>query len=229
MDDSGIIKCEIPTDKRFLNLKQDPPKVFGRLTVLEYAGKKLLAGRYRNMWKCECSCGNITIVKVDHLTTGRIESCGCLQKEVFHRITHHMSDTDEYNIRVLMIDRCYNPKNKGYANYGGRGIIVCERWLESIVNFVEDMGPRLSRELSIDRIDNNGNYEPGNCKWATNEEQNNNQRTNIVITARGKSQTAAQWGRELNINSYVLRHRYHAGWNHEDIINTPIKCKNIKV
>lgn len=225
MDDNEIIRCDIPTDTRFLNLVQNPPKIFGRLMVIKYAGKKLLAGRYRNMWECQCSCGKITIVKVDHLTTGRVESCGCLQQELFNNITHNMSNSEEYSSYQMMMDRCYNPNNISYKNYGGRGIKVCDRWFKQPENFLNDMGPKPTPQHSIERKDNNGDYSPENCEWATRDQQNNNQRSNIKITAHGKTQTAAQWAKELSISAHIIRRRYNNGWNHEDIVNTPIKCK----
>ena len=148
-------------------------KVFGRLTVKSLSNQRTNQGGAR--WKCDCECGNPTVVAAGNLTSGAVRSCGCLAKEAqktngkVNNTTHGKSGTSEYNIWHGMKQRCLNPKNKGFPNYGGRGITVCDRWINSFENFYEDMGPRPSLEHSIDRKENNGNYEPGNCHWTTEE------------------------------------------------------------
>ena len=112
--------------------------------------------------------------------------------------THGMSNRSEYWIWKSMRSRCNNVKTENYKNYGGRGIKVCKRW-DSFENFYKDMGPRPSSEYSIERLDNDGNYEPSNCKWGTREEQQNNMRSNVLITYQDKTQTLAQWCRELKV------------------------------
>lgn len=122
-----------------------------------------------------------------------------------------------------MLDRCRNHNNSDFFYYGGRGIKVCDRWKNSFENFLEDMGERPKR-TSIDRIDNNGNYEPGNCRWATKKEQNNNQRSNINLTFNGKTQTTAQWADELGMNSGTVRYRVNKlGWSAEKALTTPLR------
>ena len=150
---------------------------YGRLTA-KYQVKRNKHNQIQ--WFCECSCGNTCVVVGYNLTTGHTTSCGCLQKEILsiNRKTHGKSLLVEYKIWIDMKKRCYNKKATAYKDYGGRGIIVCLMWKNSFENFLADMGERPSNKHSIDRKDNDGNYEPGNCKWSTKTEQANNTRKN---------------------------------------------------
>lgn len=149
---------------------------YGRLTIQKIHKSK------HSKAECLCECGNTKTVFLDNLKRGKTNSCGCLYSETRGRYGYadykhgESNKTVEYRTWKSMKSRCYNKNNKDYPNYGGRGIIVCERWLHSYENFLEDIGRKPSKEYSIDRIDVNGNYEPNNCRWATPYEQRINQR-----------------------------------------------------
>jgi hypothetical protein len=148
-------------------------KKFGRLKVIKFSHVHKETSHYL----CKCDCKSTVIVNRNQLSSGKTSSCGCLFKET--RFKHGKSLTPEYTIRACMIDRCHNPKNKGYKDYGARGIQVCERWRNpenGFKNFLEDMKERPDKTYSIDRINNDGNYEPNNCKWSTKKDQSRNQR-----------------------------------------------------
>jgi hypothetical protein len=147
-------------------------KKFNKLTVLEFAGK--INNKRHVFWSCKCDCGNIVTVRGDSLRLGATKSCGCFRGSIKK---HGMAYSLTYRSWINMKQRCSNKNNIGYSRYGGRGIKVCDRWLESFENFLEDMGKR-PNGMSIDRIDNDDNYEPDNCKWSTSKEQSNNQTTN---------------------------------------------------
>lgn len=146
-------------------------KRFGRLVVIEKTDRR---SGTNAIWKCKCDCGKETFVSSGNLRSENTTSCGCLNKELV--IIHGQYQSSEYYAWQHIKDRCYNLKNKRYKDYGGRGITVCDRWKDSFENFLADMGPKPSNKHSIDRIDNDGNYEPKNCKWSTATEQARNQR-----------------------------------------------------
>lgn len=145
---------------------------FNRLTVIENIGKQ----NNEAYWKCLCDCGNYTNVTSGNLKRNKLKSCGCLFKDSPNKIKHGKNKTPEYKTWLTIKQRCNNKNDQAYSNYGGRGISVCEKWTNNFLDFLDDMGERPGDEYSIDRIDVNGNYEPGNCRWVTMLEQNRNQR-----------------------------------------------------
>lgn len=164
-------------------------------------------------WECTCDCGSVLVVKSQSLKEGWVKSCGCLRREmgVKRFKTHGGSEKPEYWVRVQMIQRCTNPKDKKYKRYGLRGIKVCNRWLESFENFIQDMGDRPSKRHSIERVDNDGNYEKSNCIWATSKTQARNTRRNIFITHDGRTATLAEWSEKSGIKSGALLGRMARG------------------
>lgn len=183
-------------------------KTFWRLTVVARAENKAGAAQ----WSCVCECGKIAIVKGVELRRGHTKSCGCLSREKLLHASHGHANgggTRIYRQWADMLKRCTNPANGSFQNYGGRGIKVCERWLK-FENFLTDMGE--GGGLTLDRIDNNGNYEPGNCRWATIVEQARNTRRNKLTTANGKTQCIAAWAEELSIPYPTLQSRIRRGW-----------------
>lgn len=184
-------------------------QVFTRLTVVQHYGRN---AHGHNLWLCNCECGNQKVCNTSDLSTGNTSSCGCLRKETTAKIgknnaTHGVSKLDGYKIWSHMVDRCTNPECDKYENYGGRGIIICDRWLNSPETFISDVGPRPSPEHSIDRIDNDGNYEPGNVRWATQTEQVRNRRVTTRVWYQGRSWALIELSETLNVSYDALRYR----------------------
>lgn len=194
---------------------------FSSLLVISFAGiKKHPCGSSHSLWNCKCDCGKEIIVHGSSLTTGNSKSCGCVsRRNTSNRCrTHGMSGTNSYLRWQGMMNRCRNIKDISYKNYGGRGITVCERWT-NYSNFISDMG-QAPEGCSLDRIDNNGNYEPGNCKWSTVSEQSRNKRSNRIISFQGKSQALIDWAREIGIDQASLRERLDK-WSIQDSLTKP--------
>ena len=199
--------------------------VFNRLTVVSKCERR---DGETQKWHCKCECGNFIDVPAYRLTNGNTKSCGCLKKERaaengrLSSFKHGDTKTRLWHIWSGMRRRCDEKTNKDYARYGGRGIKVCDEWNEytSFKDWAINNG--YSEELSIDRIDTNGDYCPDNCKWATVIEQNNNRRSNHVVAYEGKSHTIAEWSRITSIPPKTLRYRIVSGWDLNDVFNTPI-------
>lgn len=170
-------------------------RVFGRLTVVGFAGYPS-PDRWAPKWHCVCSCDNKLIAYGYNLKNGNSESCGCLRVDNTKKSNtkHGMSRTPAYEQYCAMLSRCYNPNNKKYKLYGGRGIGVCISWMGDggFERFLRDMGERPSSKHSIDRRDNDGIYGPHNCRWATKKEQSNNRRGNLVVEWKDKHMTLTQ-------------------------------------
>ena len=198
---------------------------FGRWTVIsdEYIGKGS-----NKKYLCQCSCEKQIqrYVRGWNLINGDSKSCGCLTSETVkkRRTIHGETGTRLYNLWVSMKERCNNPNNSRYHRYGGRGITVCKEWRDSFLNFKKWAYENGYQEnLSIDRKDNDGNYEPSNCKWATNKEQCNNRSTNIVIKYKGVEKTATEWSKETGIDSHTIIKRYKQNRPLEEVF-----AKNLK-
>ena len=179
-------------------------KKFGRLLVLSEAESNK---RGSAKWLCQCECGTQKVVDGGNLRRGLTRSCGCLQKEITSACnrTHGMALTPTYQVWKDMQNRCNKPDNRGYKDYGGRGITVYPQW-DKFENFYADMGERPDG-LQIERRDNNKGYSPENCNWVTAQEQQRNKRNNRVIKYGGKSQCLIAWAEELKISEGALQHR----------------------
>jgi hypothetical protein len=199
---------------------------FGRLTVLGLHHSN--NGAY---WLCKCECGRESVVRGANLRRGATKSCGCGSVEQAKKNCekcrcdgHQMSKTRIYEIWKNMKRRCYASNNKRYANYGGRGVKVCDEWLHDFPAFYDwAVANGYSDDLTIDRTDVNGNYEPSNCRWATRKEQANNQTRNHYITYKGETKTLKQWSETFGIPYGTFQHRVQRGWSMERIVETPVR------
>lgn len=184
----------------------------GSLTVVRKSSERIyLQGAIRRPWECHCDCGNTVLLTVSAIR--KCKSCGCKQ----HDGTHGKTKTREYQAWVDMIRRCYDPRRRNYADYGGKGVTVCDRWRESSSNFLNDMGPAPSNEHSLDRIDPTGNYEPSNCRWATVAEQNRNRRDTRKLVFRGQQLCAAEFARICRRDRHTVYRWLDRGWLVEKI------------
>lgn len=188
---------------------------FGRLVASHREGE----GK-RIKWVCACDCGNSMSTTYTCLTSGDTKSCGCLKRERTASMGRALPGRDavEYKTWIAIKGRCYNQSHQDYPKYGGRGIRVSKAWLQSYEQFLRDMGPR-PKGLSIDRIDVNGDYEFGNCRWATSETQSNNKRTNRYIEYEGLTLTVSQWAKRQGMTKQCLIMRLNAGWSVESALN----------
>lgn len=200
---------------------------FGRLTAIEMVGvdKSRCA-----MWLCKCDCGTEKIVRGKNLRSGETKSCGCTRKtETAEKLRekstkHGMTNTRIYAIWCGMKSRCYNSHRKKYKDYGQKGIIVCDKWLESFEEFRDwAMAHGYRDDLTIDRKDPKGPYSPENCRWITQKEQQNNRTNNKMITFNGKTQTLSQWAEEIGMKAQTLQKRFEYGWSTERALTEKVR------
>lgn len=195
---------------------------FGKLLVIDYAGKT-----YRHMWKCLCACGKEKVICGSNLSRRKTTSCGCVQKSrtsvanLKHGASHSGDIT--YASWKSMNRRCTNPNTMLFSQWGGRGITVCDRWKTSFEHFVLDLGPRPSPSHSIDRIDNDKGYFPGNCRWATKTEQARNTKRNRLIEYNGETKCLAEWADIFGIKSSVIKDRiFRYNWPIDRAFTEPV-------
>ena len=184
---------------------------FGRLCVRE-AAPPARSGAKR--WECSCSCGGTTVAVAYDLVSGHARSCGCISRDrtIGRNTTHGGSKRPEYAVWLRLVHRCVDPRAAAYPYYGGRGIRVCASWRRSFESFFAVVGPRPSSRHEIERIDNDGDYAPGNVRWATDLEQANNRRSNRWVTAHGETLTVAQWERRTGTSRWCIYARLNRGW-----------------
>jgi hypothetical protein len=195
-------------------------KKFGKLTAIEHVG---INKHRKSLWLCRCECGNITTVVISKLTSESTKSCGCLAT------THGLAGRINgkvmrlYTIWSGIKRRCMNKNNKDYSKYGGRGIKICKEWIGDFKRFHDwAIKNGYNDLLTIDRKNVNGNYEPLNCRWATQKVQSNNKTNNIVLNYKGESNTVTEWADKLNFNPESIRSRLSRGWTISEALTIPI-------
>lgn len=198
---------------------------FGRLVAIKPTNKRASNGSI--IWECLCDCGTVTNVAYNSLKNGQV-SCGCKQKESVKiaNTTHGKSYGKLYKIWTSLKSRCYNPNDKAYKDYGGRGIKVYNDWYYGFITFYEwAFENGYNDNLTIDRINNNGNYEPTNCRWVDRKIQQNNRRNNHYITIKGETKTLQEWGEYVGIKPNTILCRIRKNWSNEEAIFTPLQKK----
>jgi hypothetical protein len=206
---------------------------FNRLTIISDAPDTIRKNNsLRRNVQCLCECGKIKTIDYFRVTSGGAQSCGCLQKERASKAckTHGhtvIKHTKEYKAWSHMKQRCINTNDKSYSYYGGRGITVCQQWIESFDAFLNNVGyaPKL-KDVSIGRIDNNGNYEPGNVRWEQRADQNLNTRRNVFIEFNGETKTIKEWADLYNLKYDTLRMRLKSGWSVHDALTKELRKWN---
>lgn len=187
---------------------------FGKAVALEYVGNR--------KWKCQCDCGNLFETRTERLLHGVTKSCGCFRRSGEPYKRHGATKTRLYHIWMGLRVRCNQVGGKDYKNYGGRGIKVCSEWNDSYETFAEwAKNNGYADNLSIDRIDNDGDYCPENCRWATTKQQANNRRTNRYLTFRGQTKTLREWSEITGISLSGINYRFRKGWSVDKTLSTP--------
>lgn len=201
------------------NCKDFTPETYGRLVTVGPVVSLHNGTRKRHYQQCLCACGTLKQYRLSSLRSGDTQSCGCLMREISSAVNgkHRRCGTPEYRAWASMLARCLSSTHHAFRHYGGRGISICERW-EKFENFLTDMGLKPSTKHSLDRIDNSGNYEPSNCRWATWAEQANNKRSCHMITIGQTTDTLINWCRNYGISYNCVQARLRLGWD----INTAL-------
>lgn len=204
-------------------LHVNPGDKFGRLTII----KEIDGTRYSRRILCKCDCGKNKVVDLTALISGNTQSCGCLKKELVRakNLTHGLSGSKLHHIWTSMKQRCFNPNDQSYFNYGARGIRVSQEWLDFQEFYKWAMSNGYREGLTIERTDNDGNYEPSNCKIIPFSEQSKNRRSNHWIEFSGERKTMSQWARDLGFKRETIKDRIRSGWPIEKVLTTPIKSK----
>lgn len=212
-------------------------KKFNRLTVIKLAYKKKIfkkdgsSNGYHKYWLCKCDCGNSTIVCGIKLKNGKTKSCGCYHSEIVRSIginskKHGKSNIRLYKIYMKMKGRCYNKTKDNYKYYGGRGIIICQEWLDDFMNFYNwAITNGYKEDLTIDRINVDGNYEPSNCRWVDMNTQCNNKTTTKYITYLNETHSISEWSNIIGINRTTISYRLKSGWDIKKTLTTSVSHK----
>lgn len=209
---------------------------FGKLTAIKKApSKRQNCGKLVTYWECICDCGKVVEIKTINLRNNKTKCCNnCKTNKVGKNnpmYKHGKTKTRLYKIWSSMKKRCYYKKHPHYKNYGGRGIVICNEWLNNFMLFYNwAINNGYQEDLTIDRIDVNKNYEPNNCRWINRKLQNINKRNNVYITYQNKTQTMSEWAKEFGLKQNVFRQRYILGWNMKKIKETEVRnvCRQKK-
>jgi hypothetical protein len=207
-----------------LRIKDLTGQRFGRLTVV---GLDSIRNK-KSYWLCKCECGNECLVRSDLLQCNNTLSCGCYVKDrsllPLPEYTEEVALKKAKSILKGIKQRCYNSNSTKYSIYGGRGIIVCDRWKDKqtgLASFLADMGVPPSHKHQLDRIDNDGSYEPGNCRWVTNQQNNRNKQSDFDVTYKGENKQLGKWVEELDLDFSTTKNRILCGWSVEEAFTTP--------
>lgn len=207
-------------------LKNEVGERYGKWTVLEHIPRT----GHKYWVLCRCDCGTEKPVMISNLHGGQTHGCKeCKGDRIArHGATRMGRQQPEYKVWVGMRQRCSNPNRRHYDRYGGRGIKVCERWESGYAAFIEDMGPRPSPKHTLDRIDNDGDYTPENCRWATQKEQHNNRSVSRYIQFEGRRLTLTEWAKELGMTTSTLNSRFLDDWSVERALTTPVDARYVR-
>ena len=197
----------------------EPGSVFGKRTVIETGPR---ASNRSKVWMCRCACGDVSAVRQDTLLRGAAHSCrSCATKQHGEAKRDGYSGTSEYGSWSSMRQRCLDSSANNYGRYGGRGIGICDRW-KSFQKFLLDMGRKPSEAHSLDRIDNDGDYEPANCRWATKKEQSRNRSNNRTLVLDGVKKTVAEWSEQTGVSRSTICSRLDRGRTERDALARPV-------